>query len=215
MTEQKCKIDFVSDRYDLDEFETRYGSTDEHLLARWTGEEGVEPDGYRTLTEWFNKRLLTIVYEKHGRETMGTRIESDYEALVGDDDLLREEVMDDMRSDGIDAENLERDLVSWSTMREHLTTCLDGEKTIRESTSDWEQQSVAYAKNITRTKVRDALSSLDADDRLSGGDDAEITVQVLLQCPDCQTRIPFEDALERGYVCADHSLTEAATTGGK
>lgn len=215
MTDEKCKIEYVSDRYDLDQFESRYDSIDEHLLARWTGDGRVKPEGYRTLTEWFNKRLLKLTYEKHGRETMGTRIESDYEALVGDDDLLREEVMDDLRADGIDPDGLTRDFVSWSTMRQHLTECLDGEKTIRESTSDWERQSVAYAKNITRSKVSDALSSLDSDGKLAGGDHAEITVQVLLQCPDCQTRIPFEDAIDRGYLCGEHYPATPLAPGGE
>lgn len=215
MTKQQCKIESVCARYDLDEFETRYDSIDDHLLARWTGKERGKSQGYRTLTEWYNKRLLKVTYEDHGRKTMGTRIESDYGALTGDDDLLREEVMDDMRSDGIEAASLQRDFVSWSTMRQHLTSCLDAEKAVAESTSEWEQESIEYSKKITRRKVAEALSSLDSDGTLSGGDEAEITVQVLLKCPECQTRIPFEDALERGYVCGDHLQTDPVTAGGE
>jgi len=215
MTDKKCKIEYVSDRYNFDQFESRYDSIDEHLLARWTGDDRVKPEGYRTLTKWFNKRLLKMTYEKHGRETMGARIRSDYEALVGDDDILREEVMDNLRADGIDPEGVTQDLVSWSTMRQHLTECLDGEKTIRESTSDWERQSVTFAKNITCTKVSEALSSLDSDGKLVGGNHAEVTVQVLLQCPECQTRIPFEVAIDRGYLCSEHYPETLATPKGE
>lgn len=204
MTNERCKIDLVTDRYDLDSFEVRYDSVDEHLLARWTGSDGREPDGYRTLTDWFNKRLMQAVYEANGRDTLGKRIESDYEALVSSDDLLREEVRDDLQLEGIDPDRLQREMVSWSTVRSHLTTCLDGEKPIERSESNWERESVNVAADITEGKVREALSSLSSRNRLPEGERADVTVQVLLGCPECPTRIPFADALERGYVCKDH-----------
>lgn len=213
MTREKCKIGLVSERYGLDTFERRYNSVDEHLLTRWTGTESVEPVGYRTLTDWFNKRLLRAAYDEHGRDTVGTRIESDYEALTGEDELLREEVMDDLRADGLAPERLRQDMVSWSTMRQHLTSCLGGEKRLRESDSDWERKSVAIATNITESKVEDALSSLDSRGTLPEGGRADITVQVLLGCPNCQTRVPFEDAISRGFVCKDHFPNAQVGTG--
>jgi len=211
MAEDTCKIDIVTDRYGLDEFEARYESVDDRLLSRWTSPDGGESAGYRTLTEWFNKRLLKVVYDEHGRDTTGTRIESDYEALTGED-LLREEVMDDLRAEGIDAGRISRDMISWSTMREHLNECLDGEKAVTESESDWERQSIAVAENITRSKVYEALSSLDSRGVLPSGDDADVEIQVLLSCPECPIRIPFDDAMERGYVCQDHFPTAADAT---
>ncbi|WP_254858810.1 rod-determining factor RdfA [Natronomonas gomsonensis] len=200
----KCKIEIVADRYDLDASEGRYGTVDERLLTRWTGADGRDPDGYRTLTEWFNKRLLKSVYDEYGRDTTGTRVSSDYAALTGDDKLLQEEVMDDLRADGIDPERVQSDMVSWSTMREHLNSCLDGEKEVKNSESDWERRSLEVAKSLTRSKVRDALSSLDTKDELPEGNRAEIEIQILLSCPDCPIRIPIEDAVERGFVCKDH-----------
>lgn len=213
MSQDRCKIELLVDRYSLDEFELRYDSVDERLLARWTGADGTDPDGYRTLTEWFNKRLVTTVYDEHGRETTGTRVESDYEALTGEDDLLREDVMDDLRADGIDADSLRCDLVSWSTMRKHLKSCLDGEKAATDAETDWERQSVAVATNIARSKVNEALSSLDSKGELPDGDDAGVEIQVLLSCPECPTRIPFGDAIDRGFVCKDHFPTASSATG--
>ncbi|WP_336001906.1 rod-determining factor RdfA [Halorientalis halophila] len=204
MTQTQCKIEIVAERYGLDASEGRYGTVDERLLTRWTGADGRDPDGYRTLTEWFNKRLLKSVYDEHGRDTTGTRVSSDYQALTGDDDLLREEVMDDLRADGVDPERVRSDMVSWSTMRDHLNSCLDGEKEVEDSESDWERRSLEVAKNITRSKVREALSSLDTKDVLPEGDTAEIEIQILLSCPDCPIRIPVDDAVERGFVCKDH-----------
>jgi hypothetical protein len=210
MSTEQCKLDFVADRYDLDEVEARYESIDDRLLARWTGESASGPAGYRTLTQWFNKRLLKVIYDDHGRNTTGNRVESDYEALTGSDDLLRAEVEDDLRADGIDVDRYRKDRISWSTMREHLTSCLDGTKESADAGTDWERESVAIATDITASKVEAALSSLASADALPDGDRAGISVQVLLSCPDCQTRIPFEDAIDRGFVCADHCPTATA-----
>lgn len=200
-----CKIGIVVERYELDEREARYASLDDRLLTRWTEGNGNKSAGYRQLTEWFNKQLLRTMYDEHGRDTTGNRVENDYEALIGDNELLREEVRDDLLADGIDANSLQQDFVSWSTMRTHLNSCLDGKKEIHESDTDWQRQSIEIAKNILKSKVQEALPSLSNSGKLLGGKDANIDIQVLLSCPDCPTRIPFSDALARGFVCNEHS----------
>lgn len=201
----ECKVGATAERYDLDGAETRYESLDDHLLARWTGEDGRKAAGYRTLTEWFNKRLLKRAYDDRGRETIGTRLDAEYDALTGDDDLLRGEVADDLAADGIDADQLRDDMVSWSTMRHHLSGCLDGEKATPTATTDWERGSIEIARDRTREKAESALRALGSKERLAGADDAEVDVQVLLSCPECQVRVPFDVALDRGYVCEEHS----------
>lgn len=215
MTRDGCKVELVVDRYDLDRHETRYESVDDRLLARWTGAGEGESVGYRTLSAWFNERLLRVAYDEHGRETTGTRVESDYEALTGDDDLLRQEVLDDLAADGIDGERLVGDMVSWSTLRTHLTSCLDGEKPTRVAETDWERESVDVARDVALSNAREALSSLATKGTLPGGEAADVQVQVLLACPSCPTRIPFEDAVERGYVCRDHLGPAAETETGE
>lgn len=214
MTTDGCKVEFVTDRYDLDAHESRFGSVDDRLLARWTGAGESESVGYRTLAEWFNKRLLRVAYDEHGRETTGTRVDSDYEALTGDDDLVRQEVLEDLAGDGIDGDRLVEDMVSWSTLRTHLTSCLDGEKPTASGTSDWERENVDVARAIAVSNVEEAVSSLETKGALPGGEAAEIQVQVLLSCPDCPTRIPFADAVERGFVCKDHLGPDARSGGG-
>lgn len=205
MTESpRCKVDYVTDRYSLDATVTRYGSLDERLSHRWVGADGAEPEGYRSLADWFNRHLLKTVYDERGRKTLGRRLESDYEALTGDDDLVREEVLDDLRDDGIDAGRLVDDMVSWSSMRRHLQECLDAEKPSDESATDWERESVAVAKDVVERKVDEALRSLETKGRLPGADRSDVELQVLLSCPECPTRIPFADAVERGFVCDDH-----------
>lgn len=200
----RCKVERVVEGYDLDVASDRYGSVDEYLQARWTGADGRSADGYRTLAEWFNKRLLKHVYDEHARETVGLRVDSDYDALTGDDDLVRREVVDDLRADGIDGSALRDDMVSWSTLRHHLKGCLDGEKPTGVASSDWERESVRIARERTAEKVEEALRSLASKGDLPDADRSEVAVQVQLSCPDCPVRVPLERALARGFVCDEH-----------
>lgn len=204
-----CKVDRVVAEYGLDDGASDAESIHDRLLARWTGADGRSAEGYRTLTAWFNERLLRRVYEDHGREALGTRVEHDYEALVGDDEFRREDVLESLRADGIDADAILEDLVSWGTMRTHLQECLDGEKDTDSADGDWERDTVSMAESFAAEKVESALSSLASKGELAGVDDASVSVQVHLTCDHCPTRVPFDVALDRGYVCERHSDTDA------
>lgn len=202
--DDECKVDIITDQYDLDDLEVQYSSMDDHLYARWTGEDSRQAIGYRTLTEWFNKRVLKRVYDRHGRKSSESRLDNDYEILAGDDELLREDLKDDLKADGINANRLVRSFVSWGTIRNHLQNCIDGDKGTTEAKTDWEGQSVDIATDIAEQKVEQALKSLTSKGILDRGDEAEIAVQVQLSCPECHTRVPFEDARERGFICKEH-----------
>jgi len=199
-----CKVDAVIDTYGLASADPVYDSLDEGLLARWTGADDRTEMGYRSLTAWFNKRLLKQVYTEHGRESLDTRIDSDYETLRGDEALPRDELLERLQATGVPGEALCDDMVSWGTMRTHLNDCLDGRKEPQEATTNWERESVETAKAVAKRKAETALSSLAKKGDIDGGDAAEIDAQIQLGCPDCPTRVPFDVALERGYVCKQH-----------
>lgn len=200
-----CKVDEAIDRYDLATADPRYESLDDGLLGRWTGADGQAQMGYRSLTEWFNKRLLRAVYNAHGRDALADRIDHDFEALTSDNDLVREEIIESLDADGIDGQAVYEDMVSWGTMRTHLKECLDGSKSREPSSSDWERDTVAMAQTFAAEKVESALSSLATKGRIEGVDEASVDLQIQLQCDHCPTRVPFEVALERGYVCEEHA----------
>lgn len=202
-----CKVDRVVAEYDLHGADPRHESIHDGVLARWTGEDGHDEAGYRTLTAWFNRRLLRRVYDRHGRNALGGQVESDYDALTGDDPLRSEEVVESLRADGIDAEHVRDDMVSWGSMRTHLNDCLDGQKE-RTSSTDWERESVEMARSFAREKVDDAVSALANDGAVDGLSRASATVQVLLECEVCPTQVPFDVALDRGYVCKRHATGE-------
>ncbi|SDF34866.1 rod-determining factor RdfA [Halorientalis regularis] len=203
-TDASCKVDRVIETYGLTSADPVFDSIDEGLLSRWTGAGERSAVGYRSLTEWFNKRLLKTVYDDHGRDTLGATVDSDYEVLQSDDELVVAELAESLRADGIDADDLRGALVSWGTMRTHLQDCLDGQKEPQTATTDWEVESVRKAIGVTESKVESALSALAQKERLAGGGTADIEVQVQLGCDACPTRVPFDVALERGYVCETH-----------
>jgi len=207
-----CKVGEVTKRYDLDTADPRYESLDSGLLKRWTGVDNDDPVGYRSLTEWFNKRLLRQVYNRHGRETMANRIDHDYEALTGDDELIRQEIIESLESDGIDGATIVSDIVSWGTMRTHLQECLDGTKETPQSESDWERDAVAMAQSFVTDKVESALTSLASKGKITGVDDSSVSVAVQLQCNHCPTSVPLDVALERGYICEQHATTVTTDT---
>lgn len=202
--QNECKVDIIIDRYSLDDVLTRHVSVDERLLTRWTGSDGNQSDGYRTLTDWFNKQLLRVIYSQNDRESSERQIDIEYDILKEGDELEIEELTDELRANDINPRKIKQNMISWSTMRDHLQDCLSGNKAQRDSQTEWEQNSVSIAKNVTRTKVNKALRSLDSKEELPGGTDASIETQILLSCPQCLTRVPFEDALQRGFICEDH-----------
>lgn len=207
--EECCKLGSVADRYAVTAESAEFDSLDDALLARWRGEGGYREQGYRTLTEWFNRRLLKRVYDQAGRETTGSRLESEYDALRNGDELTRLEVMDDLSAAGINAESVLRDMISWSTMRMHLTECLEAEKETEAATTNWERESIEIARSHAASKIGEAVASLGTKNRVAGGDDASVSIDVSLECEQCSTSVPLVVAMDRGYVCGTHHRQEA------
>jgi hypothetical protein len=182
------------------------GGLDTYLVDRWTGEGGTKPVGIRTLTEWFNKQVLKTIYRTHGRSDSSIRIDSDYEALQGNEipDHERAELLSELADDGIDGETTMKQFIGKSTLSRHLKECLDATKETQESQTEWEIDRVRVATNTYRSHLESALQSLGNKDRISGVDEAALQVQSYLSCPECPTRVTVEQAYEQGYVCVDH-----------
>jgi hypothetical protein len=210
-TDPGCKVDAAVERYGLESADPAYESIDKGLLARWKGSDDRTPMGYRSLTEWFNKRLLKQVYDEYGRDSLGARVDSDYEALRSDDQLVREEMVESLSADGIDAERVLEDMVSYGTMRNHLQECLDGDKAPQTAETEWEHESVEMAREVAREKAERALSSLETKGRIDGVESSSIEVQIQLSCESCPTRIPLEVAVKQGYVCEKHNQAPATS----
>jgi hypothetical protein len=203
-SDYNCKIDRVVADYDLHSADPRHESIHEGLRRRWRGEGGHDGAGYRTLTTWFNQRLLRAASRAAGRDVPAARLEYEYDALTGEDDLVRAEVGERLAADGVDVEAVREDFVSWGTMRTHLTDCLDGAKPSADP-ADWERKSIEIARSVAAAKVETALSSLGTKGEIADADRVGVHVGIELQCPDCPTRAPLAIARDRGYVCEDHA----------
>ena len=204
MSSERCKVGRVADRYDVEAHHDGFDDLDRELLSLWKGEGRLEERGYRSLADWFNKRLLRSAYDANDRLTLGTRLDDEFETLTGDDDIARDELLDDLAQDGIDGERLRGDMVSFSTIRRHLTDCLGERKEPREAETDWEQTSVEIAADRLVEKVAKALSSHETKGRIDGAAGADVSVRVQLSCPECPTRRTLNEALRLGYVCETH-----------
>ncbi|MDQ2074673.1 hypothetical protein RBH20_19270 [Haloarcula sp. H-GB4] len=203
-----CKVDTLADRYDLTAPGSGDHSLDEYLVTRWTGRDGRSADGYKSLTEWFNKRVLKELYAEADRETLSVHLDREYELIIGEDDVAYDELAAALAADGLDIERIESELISWSTMRHHLKGCLEAEKNTGEAKTDWESNTVEVARQRTEEKAQSVLSSLASKERLADAESAEVDVQVKLGCSDCSVRVPFDEAVERGYVCEQHVSVE-------
>jgi len=202
-----CKVDSLIEKYDLRVSSPEYDSVGGYLAERWVGADGRSPQGYRTLADWFNERVLEAVYERHDRPSVGIHLDREYDLIRGDDSLDRGELRADLAAYDIDIETVRREMVSGSTMHNHLRNCTDVEKRepASETTSDWQRDTHDVARNLAKSKVASTLSSLSSSGRVPRAAEAEVDVEVKLTCPDCSTRVPFEVALDRGYICPDHS----------
>lgn len=207
-----CKVGRLIAEYDL-KHRVRDTDIDDYLLSRWLGQDEYTTTGLRPLKDWFNQQLLKRVYNDQDRSTLETRVQSDYEALTGDETDLA--VLDDLRADEIDGDQLQSDFVSTATLYRHFTKCLDESKSNNEpqENSKWEEEKIEYAKDIVQTNVEESLHSLENKGRLSRGSQAEIKTEIVLGCPECPTQASFDRALQRGYVCQKHMDEEVAVSG--
>ena len=207
-----CKVGLVVEKRDVtvnaDE------NIHDYLVARWLGIGEYPAKGVRKLADWFNQKLLRDVYTENGRSVTDVRISSEYEALTGDDEVEKGEVIDDLASDGIDGEALLGDFVSRSTMRRHLTDCLGASKdaaTSRDGDSDWELEQIERSRDHLERKVSESVQSLANKGELPDGADAGIDVSIFLSCPECSTQVRLRTALDRQFICQTHRDSSAVT----
>lgn len=209
-----CKVGKVIDKYDL-EHSVVGGDLNQYMLARWMGKNEYPETGLRPLADWLNQKVLKTVYTEHDRNTLGSRIESDFEALTSDDDETRFTIIDDLESDGIDGEQLRDDFVSSTTLYRHFTNCLGEEKARdigdNEATAKLAVERIQYLQNNTKDHIHESLRTLEYREKIPHASNAEVSIPVLLGCPVCSNQVQLERALERGYICEEH-MSESATS---
>lgn len=202
-----CKISRVADRHDVSGVGGE--DVDAYLSARWLGESGYPESSLAELVGWLNRRVMRTVYGEHDRLATETQLDSEYESLRSGDEYERALLEDDLAEDGVDPDRLRDSFVSVATMHRHLRNCLDVTKPDSGGgKSDWEAEKVAYALDLARDNVADAVQSWENKGEIPFGTDADIGLRVYLECPVCRKQVDVDRARERGYVCEAH-MSEA------
>ena len=203
-----CKIQRLADTYEL------YGTEqtpdiDEYLVNRWLGRHDYPITSVRRLADWFNFRIMRDIYANHGRNTLESYIEIDYQTITQEDEFNSLSLKEDLEADGIDLESLRNDLISASTMYRHLSNCLGIEKERNSSKeSNWEHNKFSHAKNYFMEQVQSVLASYDSKGEIPRASEASFEVRVLLDCPECSTSVTLARALSQGYICQNHLAPE-------
>lgn len=172
-----CKVDVLTEDYGLDAPGSQYDSLDDYLGSRWVGDDGRSASGYRTLTEWFNLRLLETIYRENGRSLPRTHITNEYRLIRGEASIDRTDLAADLEGDGLDIDELEKLLVSHGTIRFHLKNCLDVEKNYTQSRDrEIYRKNIETTKHLAGAKVGRTIEKPAASGELPLADDAELSV---------------------------------------
>lgn len=201
MSSHGCKVCRVLSERDLTTYDTQ-------LLAQWQGENGPRK-GYRTLAEQLNIRLLQREMDRAGLPTIGGETESKYQRLTGDDSTTAAAVREMFRHEGVPIDEIEHDFVSYGVLRTHITECLGGEYTAPESDSDWETDAITIAQRTAKTKATEAIRALTNKGKLASVSEPVVDVDIIVECPECQSRISADKALRRGFVCTCAEPTDS------
>lgn len=198
-----CKVGHVIDKHDLSA-RVAGDSVDGVLLQRWLGINNAPSTSIRSLKDWLNKQILIAVVSPHGRKTIQTRIDSDYQALVGDDADRRQLVIDDLKGDGIDTTALQEDFVSTATMYRHLTKCLDASKEEPTTSVNWEAEKIDFIISNARSNVEDILRSWGSKGAVPQASQANVSVKIYVECPECGKQTDIRYLEDRGVICEEH-----------
>lgn len=176
---------------------------DAALVRRWNG-IGHEEMGVRAIANWFNRKVLEIAYDDAGLSTLDSRIQSDYEALTDDDEMVRESVEIELESEGVDPQELrDKYFVSGPTVYRYLTDHIGAEKESQKEESEWEEDAIEYQIDKLKTAVKEAMSSLDTKGEVSVVGDVEPEVRIYVE-DECG-RTTLTKALNQGYICQSGS----------
>lgn len=168
-----CKVCRVLQQRGMDRYE-------EVLLDRWTAEP-PERMGYRKLARWLNVAMLQLEMDRAGVSTIGGAAEACYDLLRGSD-AMADEVAESLTDTGIDASQLTDDFVSYGVVRTHLKECLGAERETK--SGSWERDAIDISFEHARTKLGEAIRSLQNKGELSAGGEISVHVGGELECDD-------------------------------
>lgn len=187
------KVARLIDAYDLGPV---FGDRLEDL---WTA-EGEERESLRSLADRFNRRLLEAAMTDAGMLTVDGEVSNIHRLMISDDvsSGVRTEAKRRLKQEGVDVEQLERDLVTYQAIRSYLRDYrgVDYEHDSGNTRIESVIGTVQRLQSRTRSVVETSLGQLRDTDRISLGE-FRLFVEINVHCEDCNTQYAFVELLER------------------
>lgn len=186
-----CKVGSLAAEYGL-------ADANDELVARWTGVRG-DAESVRSLTDWFNRRLLREEMRAADVDTVEGRVENLYDLLTNPETLegVRMEAESILSQSGVDVEELQDRFVSHQSVYRHLRNCLGAEKATATSSVEKERERVNSLQNRSEAVIDDSLGRLRDAGKLAVAD-FEVLVNFRVSCEECGALHDVADLLARG-----------------
>lgn len=201
MTESRefeSKVDRVSDKYGL-------SSVNEELAARWT--RTTDRYSLRDLAEEFNISIVESAMEAADMTPLDGDADNMYRLLT-DDDVSRgnrTQAKRQLERNGIDADELTSDFVSYQSINRHLKNVLDVEYPDEDEPVDPEvaAQRILALQNRTKAVTENTIEQLRSRDDVVGGD-FQVLVDISVTCYRCGRQMSVRQFIDRnGCRCDD------------
>lgn len=189
-TGRQSKVSRVIDRYNLT-------NTGEELEKLWTA-DSEKRMSLRELADHLNKQIIESALSNAGVETLPGEIESIYSALRGDETSVgvQKEVRGRLDRTGVGSATLEKDLVSYQSIRTYLIQ----ERGVEYETDAGDpRQSALEQIQRLRGRLR-AVTEQRIDTMVDSGElslgDYNLLVDVQVYCEDCGRQYSIDELFE-------------------
>jgi hypothetical protein len=184
-----CKVDRVSEKWDLDDIDER--------LRR---HREVSDESLRDLEAFFNQRVLEAAMRDARAETIEGEVKNVYRVLTEDgvSSGSRVEVENRLERIGVDPEAVMSDFVSYQSIRTHLRSCLDidtGQET--ELTPTDGKNTVFKLLSRTEAVTKRTVDRLRSAGHVTVGD-VDVRSSLRITCSECGEEYTFSRLVDRG-----------------
>lgn len=204
-----CKVGRLARQHDL-------SGCNAELKRRWLGEGPEERQSVRDLATYFNREVFGAIIEESGADVMTAQVAYLYDVLNDDeaDEDERAEVRNRLERYEIDVDSLDSEFVSYQSIHNHLTGCLDLSSPVEERT---ERNPEADKDTLRRLQVRTENVAGDIlerhlDDEHVDPESLEVDATVTVRCNECGYKRSVSRLLSDG---ACYCEREAEPSGSK
>lgn len=193
----RSKVARLIEEYDLD-------GLGAELEARWT-DDGDDRMSLRDLADHFNRRLVDAALRDTGQAALDSDVASVYGNLTDDDVSrgVRTDTRTALAEDGVDVDALERDFVTYQSIRTYLKEWRDAayEQPSDEEKRANDRESIQRLLTRTLSVTEDRLEKLRDTDRIAA-EEFEVFVDAQVLCQRCGTQYAVAEFIDnRGCDC--------------